>query len=1265
MAQEIKTTKVVNMIDGEYEIPIEAIYPVRIAKAAETRSIAVYGGKRLAVQAFEVAVDYNGGAEVYPQIQEQADCLLMRAGFLPKAKYQLGYSTVTIVDKKGNSYNETWLCRQKGLTESLVPIMVTGHSKGVKKIQIALLQSKRPIVYMIDRKTGKPNLFVWATKKVEVGKDKIVMPTYVNLGSLGKETVKAGIECHNIKFVQNLMLEDANDIDVKAGIKAPAVRIYTLGFDSPSTQRKGYFVLMKADIDANNIENEAAYAATRNEVVNSIGANVLELMDSLSMNKNVPADKLVKKVGRPSLVFTNSARGAKPTVMAFLCGKFKQNEIEFADGFGFVAESLIRRTLQLHGFEDVTSVCGTGLQCRLVTSKGYVLTVSQHGMAALIRGALAKINPDNITINNVIRVDINDSEAVHKAAIAIENGDYSDKIILVGPKGCGLSEVEYFADSNMLKAAFDFDKAIETSIMEMCHPAHDCFTSSQILESAITVPNYYESVMAIAKETIDKIFTIKAESSFTHKDVSNFDTFADGFLAKLNPEFIFADKALAKSQIQTMAKAAANRINNVRFDIEGGYVKALPDLGGFFSISLLNYGEVYSPDLKKYIDKTVMVVRYPHTATSEFAMVKVIGLDELKKRVFDKIDNKDFAMALWHMVKTIKKGQILLPSIGDPTLVAKLGGSDFDGDGVMAITDDRILEMYKHLTEGAVEFKPRKAVDDLKYDKFAPETARLYGILNGNPSTGEVVNHFYLLRSLLYDINNGLSQKDWDKFIFHILNFDNQREKDMINDDHKITRYGDKTYASREFLTAGPDNASEITDLVAMAKSGMQINNDEIDQFVDSIVVKNTSLRNLKNLKVVLESLDPAGASIVGRIIDAVKTGEKVTVPFAFLSDFVRNGAKIDCAYNKESQLLTISSNVGFSDNWKDFKFVGRKRPIVYVTKNPLYYVKKDLVAYVNQKIADLTQKVNSYSLTSKKVTGLPGAVGEAMACLCTSLMMAQTKTSLSEVSIPKVELSRYGVSMFRAVTANLDSNVRYLTAKYSSAIYKDNQLDGFGRFYQTLGAESVLYALGGNDLQVKTEIFARRNNTVGIEGEEVVLINGMSDKFFAADKITANGYLAFEQGRTYIVSSMKEMAQKAIDASIKENKIVLKIKKVNLAALSNKTEAAMVRLPLSEQIVHLQRLAGSASKVKNVRFAASSKATGGVVTEMNRPDRIVVTDSNGNDFVACFVYDYSFIGPDGKMNNAFSLNLNGRKIIIDYVIMTGDKEGHIFGRLC
>ena len=1254
----IKTTKAVNMVDGEYEIAIDAIYPIRTAKAAETRSIAVYGGKRLKAQAFEIFVARGGKVAVMPQIQEQADCLLQRAGFLPEAKYQLGYSLVG---------GEVWLCRQPGLTDAVMPIIMTGNdADSLKNLKATLLKNKMPIIYMVGE-DRKPRLLIWANKVImaRIANDdfkKFKMEAYVDITSVFDDVVAGGKTAYSLKTIKAMMNADAKDADVIAGTKAPSIRTYSLGFDSSSTQRKGCFVLTQINISADDIGNEKVYTATRNNIVNSIGANIKEIMDFLSMGKEVDADKLVKKVGRLSLPFTNSGKGAKPTAMAFYTGKFKELGIEFADGFGFISESLIRKTLRLHGFKDVKNVCGLGFQNRIVTSKGYTLTVNNTAMRALAWALIAKINPDNVTINNVIRVDINDSEAVHNIALAIEEGKIKNKIVLIAPKGTGLSEVQYLADANMLKAAFDFDKVLEVSIMEMSHSkTYGTYTSSQILESAITVPGFHDVTMGIGKETIDKIFTMKTESILSHKAVNNFDGFADGPLAKINHDFIFADEAVAKRQIQTMAEAAVNAINNSRFDIDGCYMKALPDLGGFFSQQLLNAGEVYAPDLGKHVGESAMVVRYPHTATSEFVMVKVVGLNELKERIMAM--DTPYAKSLWAMVRSIQKGQIILPSIGDPVVVAKLGGSDFDGDGVIVITDGRILGMYSHLEEGAVDFKPEIASTKLAYNNFAPEVARLFGLLNGNLDTGEVVNHFYLLRSLLYDINNdAFTEERWIRFIDHILNYKRRIERDMIM--KKTQEYGGKYYNSADLLYGHRDaDENKIKDLTTIAEAGKKINNTEVNALVASVVDNKISLRYLKNLRRILESLDPAGASVVGRIIDAVKTGEKVTVPFSFLSNFVRNGAKIECAYDKSNHSIVISDQIGFSDDWKYFKYLGMK-PIYYVTKNPLYFVKRDLVAYANGKIAEMYSKINAVK-PSGKAEGLAGKVGKDMAQLCTALMSAQVKTSLSDVAVPSAELSRYGVSMFRAVTNNYGYRDRYIAAKLCSAIYKGDTIDGFGRFYQTLGAETVLSALNGRDIPIETEIFARENNITGFEGEEITMVRGMSDKFFAANKITTNGNLTFKDGRTYIVSSLRKMAEDAIAASIAEKKIVFKIKVV--PGLDNVPGAAMVKLPLREQVERLQRLAGDASSSKNVRYMASCKA----VRENNSRaqlagfDRLVVGD---NSFVACYVYDCNFIDEKGVLNSGLSKKLHGRHIEIDHVIMVkvGKKdEGYIFGRIC
>ena len=1251
-----KTTKMVNMLDGEYEIPIEAIYPVQIAAAAETRSIAVYGGKRLKAQAFEVFVGFKGKVYVAPQIQEQADCLQQRAGFLPEAKYQLGFSAVATATS-----SEVWLCRQPGLTDAIVPIILTGYvSKDVKRVQETILQNRRPIIYMVDR-NSKPKLLIWAYKTIETDLHEYRMEAYIDLEAINYDSVKGGIEAYSLEAIKKMMAEDSQNIDVRCGIKAPSIRTYSLGFDSSSTQRKGCFVLQQINISADDLGNEKAYIATRNKVVNVIGANVKEVIDSLTMSKEILADKLVKKVSRLSLPFTNSAKGAKPKAMAFYTGKFKELGVEFADGFGFISESLVRETLQMHGFKDVQNVCGLGFQNRIATSKGYTLTVSATVMRSLIWALLAKIDPDHVTISNVIRIDINDSEAVHNIALAIEKGDAKNKIVFIAPKNAGLSEAQYLADANMLKAAFDFNKVLETSIMEMSHGSHGTYTSGQILESAITVPNFYNTVVEIGKKTIDKIFTMDMTSKLSHIDVGNLDCFADGVLAKIDPDFVFTDESMAKRQIKTMAEAAVNAINNSRFDIDGCYMKALPDLGGFFSQQLLNAGEVYAPDLGKHVGESAMVVRYPHTATSEFVMVKVVGLDELKSRIMAM--DTPYNKALWALVRFIQKGQIILPSIGDPTVVSKLGGSDFDGDGVIAITDKRILEMYSHLKEGAVKFDPKGTGEKLVYDEFAAETARLFGLKNGNADTGEVVNHFYLLRSLQYDIShNAFSEPRWIKFIDHILNPNPKFERVMIT--KKTQEYNGKYYNSADLLYSDKDPDTDlIKDLTEIAEKGEEINNDEVNAFVGTVVDNSVSFRYLENLYAVLASLDPAGASVVGRIIDAVKNGEKVTVPFSFLSDFIRNGAKIECSYDKDNHTITMSDKIGFSDDWKNWKWKGKK-PTFYVTHNPLYYVKRELVEYANIKIVEMLDKINGEKL-ARKVKGLTGAVGNAMAQLCTALMSTQTKTSLSDVIAPKAELSRYGVSMFRNVTAQYNYSVRYTAAKLCSAIYKNGNLDGFGRFYQTLGAETVLSSLNGRDMKIETEIFARENGITGFEGEEISLVRGMSDKFFAADKITANGNLTFKNGKAYIVSSLKEMAEEAIAASMDENKVVFKIKVVN--GLDNVNGAALVKLPLRDQVERLQRLAGDASSAKNVRYMASCKSIkkNNSRAKLAEQARLVVGD---NDFVACYVYDYGFMDENGRPNNSYDQFLHGRRIEIDHVIMAkvGKKnEGFIFGRLC
>lgn len=1283
---------VISMADnGELEIAIDA-GPVKIAKAVKCRRKTVFGSEGCKVQAFQADFDRDGFSTLMPQVQLKAGSLMQRCGFLPPSPFQYGYSTVQSGGANGG--DEVWLCRQDGLSDELLPIMITGNDEACNRFQMLLAAAQMPVLYYIDG-FNKPRLCVFVNEAVvqhtekdeKTGKINVkteIKPGYVHFEQVCAQgiTFVDGCNFFTVETVRKMMEQaKAKQELIASGNIGEPVRFYTTNLDSTSTGRKGFFVLLKTDNFAPedfSYENREKFFEKRDRIINAMGGNVKQILDDLYVGKVIAADKLVKKIGRPSLLFTNSGKGAKPRAMMFTTSKFEFKGLAFADGFGFNSESLARRSFAENGFEDVTDVLGTGFQDRIITSKGYTLTISGRCMNAQIWNHIHQLAEkrgcsDIDIYKEIIRVDIDDPDEVAQIARDIEAGaDYTKgKLVMIAPKGCTFEEIEYFADSNMLKAAFEFDKVAEISLMEMSHPAHGTYTSSQILESAIEVPGFHDTVMEIAKETIDRIFTLEASKFFTHKDFVNFDGFSDSVLPKLNPEFIFREEARAKNAAKTMAKAAKNAINNLRFKVEGGYMKALPDLGGFHFTQLLQTGEVYSPDLEKYAGMTIIIVRYPHTATSEFLMVKVVGIDELKNRIAKA--NIAFAFELWSIVSSIKKGQIMLPSL-DGMTVAKLGGSDFDGDGVMAIVDQRIVGMYMHLSEGAVLFDPEPSGDMLPYNCFANETARLYKLSNGNSTTGVVVVLFYMFRSLKYDIGHGnIAQEKWSKLISNVF-FPGDNKGPDIRDEHKkiVFTYKDKAFSipTRNLFFGGESNPEAIQKaciLQERAENGLEINNSHVKLFIMKIAANHISLENLENLEAVLKDLDPAGASVVGRIIDAEKNGEQVVVPLEVFSDFVQNGSRIDAEWDNEAFVLTISDHVGFSDEWEDIKKEDRVLN-QYVTKNPLYYIKKELVAYTNGLLADFMEKAAKDSAPVGSAGGPCFGLAEGMARICTVLMGKQSKAEgLKNIAIPKAELSRYCTSMFRNATADMDYQSRYYLAKSGSAIYdeKTKVFNGYGRFYQTLGAESVLMAAEGKDIVVKTEIFAKKKGVIGIEGERIKMVDGQSDKYFAADRFTATGVLTFDaKGNAYIKSYLKDMADEAIASSIEENKVVFKIKRVPGLVTKDSTEEfkALVRMntwALPQQVAALQKRTQAVFRFEANNAALGLKTYGDKVVEQ---DRLVAKTGA----IACFVYNYCQ-KVNGKTDYSVSQRLHGKHIIIDHAIMmlvNNKSEALVFGRI-
>lgn len=1255
--------------NGEMEYSIPAVYPVTTGMAEDTRSSAIYGGDGTPVQGAIVTLD-----GVTWVCQTLADSLMAREGCLPPAKWQYGFNTV----KKA-----VWQIRMDGITDAILPLKISGV-KFKEALAKYICERPMPIFMITDPKTMKTELVFWRENEIVLGDGTNIdgsgfyIPDPSMFGFCEEPKYLRGENYFTLEDIDNLIITHNDQITLKGAAVMPIVRTFFTGPDTPSTQRKNDYVLFRVDNPDPGVcldpikwqQYLLSLPKSRKALIDKIGANLDTILDATYKNRELSASEVVKKVGRESLLFTTSARGSIPRAMAFLTGKFRHLGIEFADGFGFVNESLIHRSLEAQGFEDLQNVEGLGFQSRVAASKGYCLTVSKFSMETLIKATIEKMVARG-NLDCVRYIDIDDANAVREAALGIEGkkDEFRDKLIIIAPKAIAFRQIEYFADSNMLKAAFDFDKVIEVSLMEMCHASHGITTSGQMLECAAGTPAFIKSALEIGKEHIDKIFERSLSAgSLAIEDLSNFDGFADGVVAKVNPDFIFKDEARVKALMRTIGNHVAKDVDRLNFNIEGAYLKAVPDLGGFFGTQLLQSGEVYSPDCNKGDKEQGFVLRYPHTFGGEFIMVNILTKKDLLQRIQGADLNDKHKKCLIRMIRTLKKGQVILPSI-NPSTVKKLGGSDFDGDGVMLVTDQRVLQMYKHLKEQPVYFDPADSMDKLTYNDLSMEQARHYGLKNGNKTTGGVVVLFYALKSLCLDLSRGfLKEEDWKEFIVNGFNRFNN-EAPLIpevsffpSQNIKLTSLGQlKGRESKEvvghasrFFEIGNRDDIEVPDLW----NGSSINEEDIRNFLGELREKRVSFFNLKNLQKVLKVIDPAGASVVGRIIDAMKTGEKVSVPFAFFMSFIRNGADIPCVTD-ENGYLKLDGQTGFSTTWKE-----KPRFACYVTQSPCFDLKRELAEYTNAKMSELlaTKLAPAKApITNYSRCESVRSVAKSMAMLCTSLLTTQVKSDAEDVFVPQNILTRYAVGMLRHFTASWDYDVRYQLAKDASWIEKDRS--GYGRFYQMLGAESILTALQGSDREIFTPLYAKKARVTAFEGEKINLAKGKNDRFFTNSKIFAAGTASFKDGKLYMVSSLEEMCDEAIANSIAQKQVVFKVKFIN-GLDANKYPAAKIPATIDGLSASSGVAAGIKHQVKAVQaLTCTPKVVKYEMGDIAAPggkenpcyyDRITV-----DNMVACFVYDHSVKG-DRKV----SQYLNGKSVKIDYAVQIKGGEVYIFGSL-
>lgn len=1018
------------------------------------------------------------------------------------------------------------------------------------------------------------------------------------------------------------IIENVNKSLIQSHKQINGDHIFKYIYDAVSTsqQRQGKLALKR-------FNGEKPYV-NRIKNLNLLTNGFIEIMATEYNGEPIDLQKIVKEVSsRVSLPITDSTPGAVVESIAIFPGKLfstvNGKKVESADGAFFMSKGYAQRNLSVNGF-TVDNVLSGYFQSRDGVIKGLGLVV--NNIMALIHA----IN----YINSMDVIDINDEKAVSLFMSKLYKKELDmNKVYVFAPNGVIGNDIDLFVDMNAMKGPMKLGK-LPLLLMDSPHQSKGVAnTSTQVAGGCMLVPGFKDAFKSIFKDNLyaDLARLVVTNPNKATFPCSNFDGYIDDTIYRLFPQAVVSDKDLLEATIKDLGKRYSRKISRMSFVTDGSYNKGLNDLSSMLGVdfSILGKNEILICDDKlanKYKQRQVLMIRHPKLSLKEFVIVKVVtrrnAMARLRNARTVKVLTQEQYLVLVSWVNNLKTGSIVLPS-WDAELGAKLGGSDYDGDGFTLFFNERIIRLYKELNEGQIPFSSSSvASEKIKLSSDFLERAYLFSLQTGNMSVGAAVMFAYRMRSILFDIKSGyltqnilnamreyhsnvlktkmenlkkeltkirqysvdeLNIKLIDSFLTKVCAFpffteeeNNHGVKVLANgteifrddfrhrvlDNNYFYYYPEGNYVSDNFLY---DTRKEkyVPIISKKLNNGEEINEDAVVEFEINAV--SSDFWNVSNLEAILEDLDIAMASVVGRIIDSAKKGDPVSVPCLWLEAFFASNFYTPAVLAANKQALEIKTEAGLDPE-----------SFVYYSQDEVFQLKKECVEYYNECINVFRKQLEA---SHKQASCLLQPQNDWEKALLHYGQHLARLNSLSNVVLKKNDDSKdkvfslqdtfkeYQVSFMRnlLLEANLQlslagkkiiDNARFIEILKMASEGKVNGKDFTSKFYRNFGSELLSYYdskyNGEEPLVLREPLFARNGDVVIRDSicpennvTELTFENGFSvdGRFFTKSKINGTYKVAVIEGKVYVISNIEELTHAAMAKSLTDNKVILKVR--------------------------------------------------------------------------------------------------------------------------
>ena len=413
--------------------------------------------------------------------------------------------------------------------------------------------------------------------------------------------------------------------------------------------------------------------------------------------------------------------------MAIILGKLGNGAAE-SDGLAYVKADYVAEAYSTDKvIVSPKAVEGDGCQCRpCITTKTFGLIVNKEFMEELLWGeskyrlefifldeakAYQKDFEEAVLSGGVSgRYALTDKDRVNglEAVVLVivpsrckENGDFIRPVDLV-------RSVDYVTDLNGLKAPFSLRMGLSgLNPLTFSHARRTeeaAKTSTQLISKmSLKDP---KGTMKFIKELSERSFRKKINGVLEMENRQLSPRELQGgplnILSAISAKFVKeCYQPSFRSLLNKKVEGWSNGLRRLNLPINGTYQKIVPDLGGQFGADLLvirkDYVEIFAPGLEREGIEEVAAIRYPSQGNEEYTICRVVTRKEMVRRAA--LYREAGMITEWQfrnlrrMIWRLQGGITAIPQ--SEYLLDLFGGADFDGDGIILISEEGVVEILK------------------------------------------------------------------------------------------------------------------------------------------------------------------------------------------------------------------------------------------------------------------------------------------------------------------------------------------------------------------------------------------------------------------------------------------------------------------------------------------------------------------------------------------------------------------------------------------